>query len=749
MERIKKYLQPKQKKSMIVRWVYSYILILLIPTIAGLVNYYYNTQIAKKEILQANQFILGNLQENIDEYLSKEMHLLSYIAVSPDFVSLTAKDEMNSAFYGDVSDVLEDISDYLKFDSELSYLIYLKDKDYVLWDNRANTSSACYGAATYYKNNSFSYDEWMELIGQEYSNEFFLSPFFDYSTHKTCLVYANTINRAGYEPATLFAYIPMDEITRFMHGLDEDMIFVASQSENVIFTMDQQGITETKDDWDGYVRLEKNSGFKRIRYEYFVAENKFWEETIVLRNVFTISMLLAMAVAAAGIAVFSRQNYRPLKKLLTKYNIHDSEGDEFEKIENMLENMNMEQNRITEQMIDQRKYIQQNWILSKMKGRDIGKNRDTEDIFALGSEEVMILAGFQIPYMNEKELMHDEILWFALDNVFTELMSHKKMYQINDGIYLFYLFVVDRLSAEEWKRNCIEQMNYVCRFFSEKCSSDIRAVISNPESELDNLRFMYQDLIDAFEYSNLLGGMEVIDTASLEDTDKCFRTRSIVAYIENVFLQEDYEKLMALSDKIFDNHMQYVLLRMQVLEVFQMVVKCFENYEQEETQRLVIGNYLTALIETKNESDMRTAFDTFLAYIIKSMQRKESSDGIVNATKEYIEKNYADARLNINYIADSLNKNARYISRVFKEETEEGILDYINDIRVDKAKQLLRTKQYSVKEIGEMVGYASDKTFIRIFRKLAGTTPGKYAEAFGNLESVDSHDNHENTEQNL
>lgn len=82
--------------------------------------------------------------------------------------------------------------------------------------------------------------------------------------------------------------------------------------------------------------------------------------------------------------------------------------------------------------------------------------------------------------------------------------------------------------------------------------------------------------------------------------------------------------------------------------------------------------------------------------------------------------------MNISSIADAIGKKPRYISRVFKEETQEGILDYINNLRISKAKLLLRTEKYTLEEISDMVGYASYKTFRRIFVKLTGVTPGRY-----------------------
>ena len=111
---------------------------------------------------------------------------------------------------------------------------------------------------------------------------------------------------------------------------------------------------------------------------------------------------------------------------------------------------------------------------------------------------------------------------------------------------------------------------------------------------------------------------------------------------------------------------------------------------------------------------------------------KEEICGIVTDILEYVESHYNDSNLNISVIADFINKNPKYISRVFKETMGEGILDHVNRIRITKAKEIIATRRYSAEEVGTMVGYASNQTFRRAFTKIVGTTPGKYMDSLQN-----------------
>lgn len=84
----------------------------------------------------------------------------------------------------------------------------------------------------------------------------------------------------------------------------------------------------------------------------------------------------------------------------------------------------------------------------------------------------------------------------------------------------------------------------------------------------------------------------------------------------------------------------------------------------------------------------------------------------------------------------TLGRNPKYISRVFKEETGEGILDYVNRQRIRKAQVLMRSENMTLEQIGSTVGYASSKTFRRAFQKETGVMPGDYLRDNENEEDV-------------
>ncbi len=98
---------------------------------------------------------------------------------------------------------------------------------------------------------------------------------------------------------------------------------------------------------------------------------------------------------------------------------------------------------------------------------------------------------------------------------------------------------------------------------------------------------------------------------------------------------------------------------------------------------------------------------------------------IVSKAVQNISANY-DKNLTLNSVADSINVNSSYLSRLFLKETGQNFIDYLTDIKVKKAMSFLIGSNLSVQEVGEKVGYQNPKYFNRVFKKLAGVSPNQY-----------------------
>ncbi len=116
--------------------------------------------------------------------------------------------------------------------------------------------------------------------------------------------------------------------------------------------------------------------------------------------------------------------------------------------------------------------------------------------------------------------------------------------------------------------------------------------------------------------------------------------------------------------------------------------------------------------------------DLCIDYVHES---REGTPPLLNTIILFAYRNYTNPNININYIADHLNINPLYLSRLFKKHKGIGVLDYIHILRLKEAKRLLN-KGISAKAIASGVGYCSYLTMARAFKRYEGTTPGRFRE---------------------
>ena len=77
-------------------------------------------------------------------------------------------------------------------------------------------------------------------------------------------------------------------------------------------------------------------------------------------------------------------------------------------------------------------------------------------------------------------------------------------------------------------------------------------------------------------------------------------------------------------------------------------------------------------------------------------------------------------------VSEELHLNASYISQLIKNETGLNYTQYITELRIEKAKELLTNTKLSLAEISEAVGFNDYFYFIKKFKREVGVTPGKF-----------------------
>lgn len=111
---------------------------------------------------------------------------------------------------------------------------------------------------------------------------------------------------------------------------------------------------------------------------------------------------------------------------------------------------------------------------------------------------------------------------------------------------------------------------------------------------------------------------------------------------------------------------------------------------------------------------------------ILSSTRKNQANLLTDQIIAFLETNLA-GKWTLQQVCEKFGIGRTQINIIFKERTGCGVIEYMNQLRVEKAKEYIRIEVYNLTEISDLLGYSSIHYFSRHFKKTTGMTPSEYA----------------------
>lgn len=116
---------------------------------------------------------------------------------------------------------------------------------------------------------------------------------------------------------------------------------------------------------------------------------------------------------------------------------------------------------------------------------------------------------------------------------------------------------------------------------------------------------------------------------------------------------------------------------------------------------------------------------------VRDAQTTEHNSDVVENAKKYISENYHDEELTLNTVAHEVNVSPNHLSAMFSQKTGQTFVKYLTDVRMHRAKELLKCTSKRSNEICEEVGYRDPHYFSHLFKKNVGCSPMQYRERGG------------------
>ncbi|MHB8061029.1 MAG: helix-turn-helix transcriptional regulator, partial [Ruminiclostridium sp.] len=242
---------------------------------------------------------------------------------------------------------------------------------------------------------------------------------------------------------------------------------------------------------------------------------------------------------------------------------------------------------------------------------------------------------------------------------------------------------------------------------------------------------IFKNIIELAEYKSTLQ-MHVQEQETREvrlvpaDFERLMQKYKLLIAIIN---DGDFEELDSLMDNIFFEFRNIPIeqVKQLLIDMFSMISSKFMKMgsdlwihlnERVNYQEFLDVNTLKEL-KVKSKDRLRDAIN-----IVNSKQN-DASKSVVEQAISYMKENYVN-ELSLESVADRYFLNPAYFSRLFKQYTGTTFTDYLIELRMEKAAELILLGKYKVYEVSQKVGYKSEKYFFRVFKQYTGSSPSEY-----------------------
>lgn len=734
-----------KQKNHTLRWLFSYLIIILcLFTAMTVIIGIYSTSL-KKELDEFNEFVFESVAASVNEVLSDVNDLHLNISRNDKLMKLVSSSDKRYQSQN-TYDLIEDLKSYHELASNADhFFVYLKDEDLIISYNGIVDSKTYFNY--YFKTGEIEYDDWRNVFYNVENDE--------YISMKCINALGKTIDSIGF----LFQ-VPLDspraigvimcDKKHFMKNIEKiewknlcDIYIYNGQGELMLFDKNTNNgeIPKTLKDAEEYAR-NRNIVFK----ETVAIDKYYWQLMCVVPEEVLGSSIRITQYIIIGIVIFSllllmflvryfiKINKKPLQEVLSLFGSKEenSKGDEYSKLYSLV-TKNLEENSSLIRSVRARnkeirilaveKIIKGNIPYSKLEEYNIRFDNEKYCIVSFYTDDISLLFSEDESMSNFEKEYH---LQYILNNILEELFVEQSCAVYTTGINKNIVCLVN--SPVDFSRDSIIDIVKKCKEVIETYFNiEINFAVSNICDEFLDISIAYEQAKEIIDYKRLIKTDEDLSFSEMNlqkskeyifDFNKeerlshainIGRVQEAMAIIELIFAE------LAREDAYRIDFIYYV-----VFDIASTITKCASGVMKNPVSYEFESKLFKEINDKKSLSDILKTIKQYtieICEVTSAPKEKKKSKCSAEDIMEFVKANYADSRFNVNTVGERFDLTAAYISKLFKDSYDISLIDYIAKCRIEKALELIACKKHSMNEISKLVGFNHERTFYRTLKK--------------------------------
>ena len=748
-----------KKNKIAVSWFFSYILVLAITLVTNVYMYKKIETNIEHQINISNLEILNNKKQYIDNEQKNISNIATNLLYDVSVQDMAAESIDDLQFNTDIGKIRTQISNRIYSGiSVSSVFVYFPNKDFIVSNSGGAKSKIFFDA--YYGKKNISYEDFRNMLSEKRMGRYFeIADISGAAAKGNVLCVFSAVNMSG---AVVGVEVPYAQFANYSNETDNKFLCILDKDNNVIFSDKERSEAESviggaadklrlneavlyKDKFFLTVKSEENNW----KYTFVIDSRDYMSQLYALRGIMTVLMIL-YALACVAVAYFMTvRNHKPIRILADRITKRlndncpdDKSYDEMQYINALVTQIIEENEAYNSKAAIQELALRDAVFMKLLHGETVSNDVSVQTMLSGAGIDfryryfTVVLfyiedcrgIFFESEENNSDEAENYRLARFIITNILKDLINpnYMSVFCDTDGM----LCCVVNSDKRNITGELFKTISETKRFTLENFNVDFVAGISESHETAEQLVLCHNEAMECleckfFDYSDVITYSSIKESGSGSmyyfPIEKEFK-------MINFLKSAEYDKSVEILDEVFrvnfENSMPSVqLAKCLTYEIAGITAKVLNDIDA--------GYDMAKIFERIDSCRTVDAMKNEIKKIFAEICEKNSAGvsrvaRIVEQSKEYIQTHYANPNLNGAMIAEHFGVNYTYMSTVFKKQTQEGMLNYITNVRVEKAANLLRTTNLTVKQIAADTGYTSERTFSRAFVKIMGVTPGDF-----------------------
>lgn len=741
-----------KKKSVTFQWLISYMLLLIVPiVISGSVFVALNSNV-KKNAVNLNDIILQSLKKDFDSNIMELRNAHIELSANSNLKRIINGVNLSENFdKKDAVNAWKELKSLINTNSSVkSIYVNFPQKNIAIYTGSGVSDSDTINQVAFPSEKYEQVEKFLEqnprggfcglsLMEEESVSDTvaYVAPLPIGTTMRRMRAIAVVCMNMDYFESKIIGMSNLEGSNIALFDKNDICVYSANEDVKIDISKKEKGMYDDKENVVSFINLD-------IKGWYFAAvtpKKLFWQNLNVVRLMCLFGLALSIILGGLCVMYLLRKNYFPLKKVVDyvvqKKGTDDLSENEYDVLLSVIDRMLASENRAKRSMEKQERLLMRNYFEKLLQGQSAKWNFDDIGEKAGFLSDEFMTAIFNVKNLDElfpdEEMTQGERFETAqliISNVMEELLGKEHLCYVIEHNGFFVALISLSPDVEDAEKDVIDVLNFGCQFIFEKFALKINTPVGNMHLGLEGISQSYRQACEILDYADFAEDSGVIEYKSLYNkqslNDGYLYPVDKEAQLMNSIRLGAFDTAKEILDEIFELNIRekkisFTIFKCLALEISGTLLKLTNDTE--------ISKKISEVVSLESISAIKDGIINVAQKLCEQsyVNTKPVENGMEERIKEYIAQNYQDVNLCVQSIGNHFDMQGYYLSKLFKNITGRGILDYIRFIRTEQAKKLIDENPYiKIEKVAELVGFANVRALSRAFKQSYGIMPGEY-----------------------